>query len=64
MRLKKMDEKLKTSLANDETTFRLFKEPILKMQETLSSQQVAVQSLEERKEKELKMLDTNINLDV
>merc|ERR1711982_141026 len=45
-RLKRMDEKLRNFKANDETTFRLFKEPLLKLTEALSSQKNAREGLE------------------
>lgn len=61
LRLKRMDEKLRNFKANDETTFRLFKEPLLKLTEALSSQKNAREGLEEKKEKELKSLDTDLN---
>ena len=63
-RQKELDDRIRKSHGNDEATFKLFKDQILKQQEALSSQKMARELLEEKKAKELKMLDTNVHLDV
>lgn len=63
-RQKELDDRIRKSHQNDEATFKLFKEQILKLQEALSSQKVARELLDDKKAAELKMLDTNINLDI
>lgn len=60
-RLKALDDKMRKSQGNDEATFKMFKDQLVKLQEALNSQKVARELLEEKKGKELKMLNTNIN---
>ena len=55
---------MKKSYQNEDATFRLFKEQLGKLSDALGSQKTARELLEEKKNKELKMLSTNINLDV
>ena len=63
-RLKYLEEKLKVSYINDESTFKLFKDQLIKLQEALNSQIIARQLIEEKKDKELKIFDTNTSLDI
>ena len=63
-RLKNIDDKLKRAYQNEDATFRLFKEQFIKLQEAMSSQKTVRENQEDKKNKELKTLDTNITLDI
>lgn len=64
MRLDLLDEKVARSLMAETTKFNLLKEQIDRIQEALSAERAAREVLDERKTKELRLFETNINIEL
>lgn len=64
MRLDFLDEKVARSLMAETTKFNLLKEQIDRIQEALSAERAAREVLDERKTKELRLFETNINIEL
>jgi len=63
-KLQALDEKLQRNALSEETKFKLLKDQITKLQEGLATERIAREILDERKSKELKLVENNVSLDL
>jgi len=61
-RLRNLEEKIRKSYQNDEATYKILKEQVEKLEEALSNQKQARQLVSQRNDKELKVIETNLNI--
>ena len=61
-RLRSIEEKIRNSHQKDEVTFKIYKEQIQKLEDGLKGQSQARKLVSQRKEKELKVIQTNLSL--
>merc|ERR1712000_646978 len=59
-----VEEKLQRNALSEETKFKLLKDQITKLQEGLATERIAREILDERKSKELKLVENNVALDM
>ena len=59
-----LEEKISRQAISEETKFKLLKDQITKLQEGLATERIAREILDERKQKEAKLVENNIQLDL
>ena len=55
-----LEEKISRQAISEETKFKLLKDQITKLQEGLATERIAREILDERKQKEAKLVENNI----
>jgi hypothetical protein len=63
-KLKNLESRVQNSSISTEAKFKLLKDQITKLGETMASERVARELLDERKTKELKLVENNLNIDL
>lgn len=63
-KLKNLDSKVDSTTVTFDSKFKLLKEQLAKLNESLSQERTQRETLDERKSKELKLVENNLNIDL